>query len=381
MGESRMKKVVIVNCFDTYEGRILLLREFFLNKGHDVTIIQSDFRHFAKVRRTDKREGFIFIESKPYYKNLSIRRLNSHYHFAKMAFEMVEKIQPNLIYVIPPNSLAKFASYYKRKHVNVKLIFDLIDLWPETMPIGKIKEIPPFTIWRLMRDNSLKFADFVVTECNLYQSILGNILKELRTKTVYLAKKDINVIASPRLSKDEIHLCYLGSINNIIDIEVIKKLIKSINIIKPTTLHIIGDGESRDILIYEIEAVGARVKYYGKVYDSNEKQNIFDECHFGLNVMKESVCVGLTMKSIDYFQHGLPILNNIKSDTTELVDKYDIGININRNNTEEVAKKVTSMSDSILLEMREKAHEIYKNYFSYNAFLKEMEEVIVEREK
>lgn len=42
--------------------------------------------------------------------------------------------------------------------------------------------------------------------------------------------------------------------------------------------------------------------------------------------MKDNVCVGLTMKSIDYFQHGLPIINNIQEDTTEIVKQYKVGL-------------------------------------------------------
>ena len=72
-------KIVIVNCFDTYEQRIDLLHEYFVGKGHDVSVIESDFRHFQKVKRKDHKTDFIFVESKPYYKNMSISRLTSHY--------------------------------------------------------------------------------------------------------------------------------------------------------------------------------------------------------------------------------------------------------------------------------------------------------------
>ncbi len=45
--------------------------------------------------------------------------------------------------------------------------------------------------------------------------------------------------------------------------------------------------------------------------------------------MKASVCVGLTMKSVDYLEFGLPVINNIRGDTWEAVKKYRIGINYN----------------------------------------------------
>jgi len=85
-------------------------------------------------------------------------------------------------------------------------------------------------------------------------------------------------------------------------------------------------------LIEEVKGSGAIVEDYGKVYDPKEKQQIFDKCHFGLNIMKDTVCVDLTLKSIDYFQHGLPILNNIQADTTKIVDKYNVGFNITDEN-------------------------------------------------
>ncbi|MBU3127156.1 glycosyltransferase [Clostridium tagluense] len=370
-------KVVIVNCFDTYEDRIDLIHDFFINNGYDVTIVQSDFRHFKKVKRTESKQHFIFVESKPYNKNMSVARMTSHYRYAKMAFQLVEDLQPDLLYVIvPPNSLAKFAAKYKRRHSNIKLIFDLIDLWPETMPVERIKDMPPFNFWRLMRDKSLKYADLVITECNLYQSILKIVLKGIKTETIYLAKRKVNIDRHPLFNKDEIHLGYLGSINNIIDIPNIKRLIKSIHEIKPVTIHVIGDGESRDVLIDEIKSTGAIVEYHGKIYDPQKKQDIFDKCRFGLNIMKDTVCVGLTMKSIDYFQAGLPIINSIQADTAEIVDKYNIGINVTNENIENVADKVANADKDEFTEMRKSTYKVFENLFSLQAFNEKLEDVI-----
>lgn len=362
-------RAVIVNCFDTYEDRVDLVHEFFKKQNYKVTVIQSDFRHFKKVHRKDSKEDFIFVKSNPYYKNLSVDRLSSHYNYAKNAFKIVEDIKPDLLYVfIPPNSLSKFAADYKKKNENVKLIFDLIDLWPETMPIGKAKNIPPFTFWGAMRDRSLKYADLVITECDLYQSVLKGVLNDTNVKTVYLAKKNIDVINSPVISEGIIHLAYLGSINNIIDISKIKEIIYALKKHKPVTMHIIGDGESRQVLIEAVKSAGAEVQYYGKVYDPQEKQDIFDKCHFGLNIMKDSVCVGLTMKSIDYFQHGIPIINNIKADTTKIVAENDIGINITSENIEIASKWIAGIQLEELLDMKKRAFDIFNELFSEKAF-------------
>lgn len=367
-------KIVIVNCFDTYEDRIDLIHDFFKKNGHDVTVIQSNYKHFDKSYRRDSKKNFIFIKTKPYYKNISIARLISHYCYAKKAFKQVEQIKPDLLYVtIPPNSLAKFATEYKRKYSSVKLVFDIIDLWPETMPVGKIKKWPPFTFWRSMRDDGLKYADLIITECDLYQTILRDVSK---LNTIYLAKKQIETISHYKFNANEFHLCYLGSINNIIDIKTIKKLIQITNKVKPTILHIIGDGESKSLFINEIKSTGAIVHYYGKVYDSQVKQDIFDKCHFAINIMKPNVCVGLTMKSIDYFQYNIPILNNIIADTNQIIEKYKVGFNITTENLEDVARKVTKIEREELIEMRVHTKKVFIELFSAKAFEKKMDIVI-----
>lgn len=368
-------KVAIVNCFDTYEDRVDLLYEFFIGHGHNVTVVQSDFRHFKKEHRKDSKEGFIFIGSRPYYKNMSVVRLYSHYKFAEDAFKVVEKIKPDLLYtLVPPNSLARSAAKYIQKHKEVKLIFDLIDLWPESMPIGKIKKIPLFAFWKEMRDKSLRFADFVILECDLYKIVLGDAINGINVETVYLANKDINAASAPMLREKEIHLAYLGSINNIIDIPKIKEIIAALKEIKPVTLHIIGDGESKQELIDAAERAGASVVYHGKIYDPQAKQDIFDKCHFGLNIMKNSVCVGLTMKSIDYFQHGLPIINNIPGDTAEIINKYKVGINIDKD-----LKSSCFLNDilnSLNCDIKQKCISVFNEIFSVKNFYNKLDKII-----
>ena len=87
------------------------------------------------------------------------------------------------------------------------------------------------------------------------------------------------------------------------------------------------------------------------------------KCHFGLNIMKESVCVGLTTKSIDYFSCGLPIINNIKGDTWNIVEKYNVGINV-----KEVSTFANEYEKINIYEMKENVEKVYNRYFTINAF-------------
>lgn len=363
--------ICIVNCFDTYEHRVDLLLDAFKSQGHKTIVLASDFRHIEKIKRTEKKKGFRFFSAKPYTKNLSIQRMRSHSCFSKDVAGYIEghidKI--DLIWaLIPPNSLVKDLSRIKQVNPKVKLIFDLIDLWPETMPIGKAKELFPFTHWRDLRDKYLESADCIVTECNLYRKKLKKILNGLRVETLHLARPYIEYIPNLHLPENKIALCYLGSINNIIDIHIIVEIVKQIQKNKPVDLHIIGDGENREKLITSVKDTGAEVIYHGKIYSREEKQHIFDGCHYGLNIMKDSVCVGLTMKSMDYFESGLPIINNIHGDTWDLVSNHCVGINYFNSKSD--------INMEYQLKMRTNTRELFEELFVINAFNEKVMHII-----
>ena len=325
--------IAIIDCFDTWEHRADLLLKMLVEQGHSVEVLMSDFRHIEKCRRFDTKDNFKFFTAEPYKKNISIRRLHSHTQLSLDMFSWVEEHERkiDILWVFaPPNSFVKNAAEIKKKYDHIKLVIDLIDLWPETMPMGGLKHTPPFYVWRMIRDENLKYADVIVTECNLYRRVLGHVLDGKKVETLYLARENIGYLPHLNLPDDQINLCYLGSINNIIDINIIGRIIEKCRKIRPVKLIIVGNGEKKYELCSIAKEAGAKVDFRGTVYDKKEKQRIFDSCHYGLNIMKDSVCIGLTMKSIDYFESGLHIINNIKGDTWDVIETYGCGMNIDK---------------------------------------------------
>ena len=364
----------ILNAFDTYEHRVDLLYHAFIKQGHCVKVWESDYRHIEKKYRDDEKTDFQFIHANAYKKNFSVQRLWSHYKLSKDVEKLLEQEaeQIDLLWVlIPPNSFAKAAAQLKRKYNHIKLVFDLIDLWPETMPIAKIKDFWPFSMWKGLRDNYLCEGDHIVTECNLYRTVLQKQLAQKECTTLYLARAVGENVSVPNLPADRINLCYLGSINNIIDIPAIERIVKKVIENIPVSLHIIGDGEKREELIETIQSTGADVVYHGKLYDKMDKQKVFDQCHYGLNIMKENVCVGLTMKSMDYFEAGLPIINNIHGDTWDAVKQEGIGINETDNFVEEIL--------DLSIDRRRLARQFFENNLSADCFERKVKEIVGEK--
>ena len=249
-----------------------LLYNYF-KKNCNVKVYTSDYRHFEKVYRTDDKQDFKFIHAISYNKNMSVSRLYSHMKFSKDVLKEIDKEEYDLLWVlVPPNSLVQQMAKYKKKNRGTKLVFDLIDLWPETMPISISKSLLPFKLWENMRNNHLDVADAIVTECDLYKERIPANIKDEKIRTIYLAREVKPYNQKIDLAEDEISLCYLGSINNIIDIPSIAGLIRRLSNYRKVQLHIVGDGENRENLIENAKNAGATVIYHGKIYEEEKKQ-------------------------------------------------------------------------------------------------------------
>lgn len=364
-------KAVIITSSSTYESRVNSVEKFLFSIGYDVLVLEPEYDHHTKQKRYTSQKTHIYLPMMAYKKNLSLQRIYSLYNFAKKAFQRARREKPELLYVIiPANALVKFCSDYKIKQGGI-LIYDILDMWPESLPFRYGKTCWPFSVWRRLRDDNLKLADMVITECGLFASLLK---KELNytPKTVYWAKE----IKKPEWTQipdsNSIHICYLGAVNNIIDIETIVNIMGYLKQKKPIVCHLIGKGENKTNFIKAMMKVGIEVKDEGAIYDENIKSEIIQQCHLGLNIMKPQVCVGLTMKSVEYLACGLPILNTIQGDTWKLVEDEKIGYNCCIEIDDKQIDDIMYLSENTA-SMRTHIRDVYERWFSISAFNEQME--------
>lgn len=321
------KKAILISCFDWYDDRLQYIEKYLRLKGYEVQVLMSDFSHMSKeyVQKNKDVKSVNYIHVPSYKKNISIRRILSHIYFSKRIIKEVKCEKPDLVYsLIPPNFLVKSLTRLK-KILHFKLIFDVIDLWPESFP--NATGYFPFMLWKNIRNDYINEADKIILECDYYREILKCVEKS-KISIFRLVKTPIENVSEKEPFVEDICLGYLGSINSLIDIDRICEVVKKIVQDKTVLVRVIGDGEKKQELIDRLEQSGAVVKYYGKIYDESKINNILGNCHFGLNIYKSNVRIGLTIKSINYFQMGIPILNSVQGDTKKMVDTYKVGINI-----------------------------------------------------
>ena len=375
------KKALIFDAYDQYEIRMKYIQKAFEMNGYETVIYQADFDHVRKQYYPVRRDCIHYVHVHSYKKNLSVQRMYSHAMFAKECARIAEQ-EENVEFVyamIPPNSMSKAFGKYKQKHPGVKLWFDVLDMWPESLPVGdKVKKMGSciFEQWRMVRDNLLSCADLVTPECDLFKNELGkkNHIKG-SVETVYLCQKPQFIESNVSLGI-EIHFLYCGTINNIIDIQLIGDYLQEVNKHKKVVVEIIGDGEHRQDFLDDLSNRSITYHYHGYVYDNHEKEEIYKTVHFGLNCMKDTVFVGLTMKSLDYLSHGLPIINNIPADTASFIDKYKAGVNINPHNVKECALKLSKMNDKEYQEVRKNVACFFNEKLAEDIIQKQMAEAV-----
>lgn len=362
-------KVVIATCYESNEERVSFVLDACKRRRYDVTVVTTDFSHIKKEKRNSIPKDYVAIETKSYNKNLSINRMVSHTKLAKDAFTYIEQEMPDLIWLmVPANSLIKQAKKYKRKYPLCKIVIDVIDMWPESLPLGISTSVFPFNIWKNIRKNNIQCADKLVSECDLYQEILTKEYNKDIT-TLYWSRDSKAIHLNSNCPKNKLSLCYIGSINNIIDISTMSKIISNCDM--PVVLHVIGEGENRYNFVNSLSKI-CEVIYHGPIRDKDEKNIIFSQCHAGLNIYKKGLYIGLTVKSIDYFEHGLPVINNIQGDTWSLINKYKAGINVDDS---------MNISGTELIEMRKNNRNIYSLYsdnFTKEIFISKCNKVIDE---
>ena len=233
------------------------------------------------------------------------------------------------------------------------------------MPVGGVEKTYPIRYWKNLRDDHLNAADHIVTECALYGDLLGlnkenlSIMYWPKTEAVRLsdgseickendctgadkaqsAEDDGSKDDKAYMDAESIHIAYLGSINNIIDIPLIIEILSEVNKRKHVILEVIGNGEQAEAFTEALKNAGIEYLLHGAVFDEGKKQKILQGCEWGINIMKPGVKVGLTMKSVEYMANGLRLINNIPGDTWDIVEGEQIGVNVGVKSIEMSADK------------------------------------------
>ncbi len=111
-----------------------------------MTIFASGFNH--RTRKEERLEGnksyrrqnidgveFIWIRTSPYYRGNDWRRAMNmlSYSFRVIVLGLKSKNNPDVILAATPHPFAGLSGWFLAKHKRARFIFDVLDLWPQTL--------------------------------------------------------------------------------------------------------------------------------------------------------------------------------------------------------------------------------------------------------
>ncbi|MHA1343939.1 MAG: glycosyltransferase [Promethearchaeota archaeon] len=376
-----MKKVLIISCFiDKIENARPYLAYKFFRNNYDTKVIYSEFSHTFKKYIKYEDEHFIPIKTLGYKRNISFSRILSHIIFALKIKGIIKKEKPDLIYVaIPPNAAAYSVIKIADKNKKTKVIIDIVDIWPETLPIPIVcKRYFNFFVgwfWKYLRNYALKRADYIICQSNYFKQKLA--LKGNNIQVIHLAKiiKYREKATVDAVSGKVIKIAYLGSMNTITDFDTLLKISKTLGL-NNIEIILIGDGERKDWLLSALKESNIKYTYFGKIFEEEKKKEILNKCDFGFNGYKSDTEVALSYKSIDYLSYGLPLINSAKNDTWDCVERYKIGFNYNKNTIDQLIENLKILNCKELEKMKKNAYQCFLENFTWDKYEAQMSGIV-----
>ena len=361
-----MSKIcVCISCFNCYETRMKGVVEYFNDNHYSTKYFISNFNHYDKEYYTVNYPNTTQIQVPRYAKNLSISRLRSHYVFSKEVFALLKKTKPDVIYCIfPPNTLVRSVIKYK-KITQCKVILDCYDTWPESFPTKRFSKLLswPFSIWANIRNRYISEADLILCVSQVGVDFIKKIAPNTPAK-LFMPVIDAQEFLQYNDDTSKLTFCYLGNINHITDINLLNLILKGVAKRKKVCLHIIGEGQNYLALKELLTDSGIDVIGHGIVFDIKEKMKIYSLFNLAINVPKEEIQSTMSLKSVEYISMGLPFINSAGGDTQCLVENYQIGINIDKNNLARTIEQIAILTPKELRCLHDNTVYLYNSKFA-----------------
>jgi hypothetical protein len=391
--------VWIVNPFDNLplEGyrpmRFWLMSEAFRKAGHHVVYWTSDFSHANKKKRViDSGVEVPFdieiLETEPYFKNVSLRRLMSHRKLAKTFLEVAREAirdgrykAPDLIIASSPPLGLVDASHTIASEAGARVIVDIMDAWPETFE----RVVPRFLLWPLRRKARRNYlrAAAITTVADNYVELARSygFSKDIRRFYHGITKGDSphlsspiphpsSPISHPSKGTDPLRIVYAGNMGRSYDLVTAVEAVGELGAL--ATLDIAGKGEQEEALKTLVERKGIKgVKFHGYLSES-ELGELLKTSDVGLVPMDPSSCVGIPYKLADYAKSSLAIVSSLGGESARLLNEYGAGVSYLFGESASLVQAVKSLLPR-LAEMRKASSRMLDEQFDaskiYDAYV------------
>lgn len=371
--------------------RTALLALELVSRGHEVvwwtsTIDHLRKRELSKVSFTKQWQEALtveFLAGPMYTRSLSLRRYLNHIVVALRFMRAARKSRrPNIIVASYPTPELAAAAAYVARRINVPLIVDVRDLWPEELLaqlsgplrwIGIIATLPMFFLRRYAFRRARSISAVSPSYAAWASRKAGRVLEE--SPEVFTLGYQSNIsrdgheFAVSRLADRGVDFrrpifSFVTSLNEGADIQMI---VDAARLLERRATHvqivIAGAGESASRLQQMISNL-ATVRYVGWI-DASEIGALLSASLAGLILYKGHSQVSLSNKLFEYLSFGLPIILSLGGDARLLVEKEKIGTHVPPGHAHALADAIEDLlkDPATRREQAERAGKLFEKHF------------------
>jgi len=328
-----------------------------IQRGHSVRIFASSF-HYAKYKEMKEYakdsylqedvEGikWVWFKTPPYYKN-GIARVKSMLSFSKAVLTLDKEHfeKPDIIIGSSVHLFAVYAAYKLAKRYKTPFIFEVRDLWPQTLIDMGMSRYHPFILLQgIMEQFLYKKADHIITllpKAHTYIEALGIPSEKISWISNGTTLRP-QISRQSLLPEGKFNVLYTGSMGQANDL---KKLIEASKLLeeqKHIHFTLVGEGVEKEALE---EEAPSNVTFL----DAVTKEKVFaylqsaDLLYVGLQNLP-LYRYGMSMNKVfDYMSVKKPILF-VSSIEENIIEIANAGVVVKSGKCEDVAKTIEILS-------------------------------------
>jgi glycosyltransferase involved in cell wall biosynthesis len=333
-----------------------MLADALSRAGHETVWWTTSFDHFKKKFRPEfatsetleysPRYIIHALPSVGYKRNVSIRRLFSHYHAAWLFFWRGRKaVRPDVIVASLPTPEMAFAAALLGRFHRTPVVVDIRDLWPDAFvemfpawlqPVARVAFFP----MRLTVRAALRRASFIVGNTDEYLRWgLARAGRNSRARdrvfpmSYTLKEPSSEEILRANAYWDELgilpgafNVCFAGSMSQHFDIETVIRAARELEREFPKARFVLcGDGDRLGAL--RAEAAGSTNIVFPGWVDYAKLWTLFRRCSVGLAPYRNTTNFSLNIpnKPVEYMSAGLPIVSCVSGPLRRLIEENGCG--------------------------------------------------------
>ncbi len=369
---SNRKLIWLINPYGNIPGegwreyRFNMIGRALSHAGYNVRWFVAAFEHRSKTKRKVNISGITItdhykisiIDTTTYKKHISLKRISFERNFAKNIIKSLDSFSENPDLLIFCEPAIFVTDIYKQisKLTNSPYIIDILDLWPEIFLnlfpsfLKKYSPIILYPLFKIRKNFFLNCIGFTAVTSD-YLKIGRSIVTNKKSKLIYIGIPESNITSCSKKIYDfctlkksnQVWLIYAGTLGHnydILSIISLAKKIKTKNIFN-VKIIIAGDGELKSkiesaILNDNID----NLIYIGSV-SSEDLPFLYKACDIAICSYSKKSFVSIPLKAYDYFYFGLPIINSLELELSNIVKIENVGVQY-------ISENYESMLDSFL---------------------------------